>query len=82
MANQNLALQPHVIWEKAQLIAQAKKPGIAIHPRWIDQFLAHHQDHLSCHWSHPLDKFQALSATHKAIDGYFNIYMSLVGEMQ
>jgi len=35
---------------------------------------------LSCHWSRPLDKVQALSATHKAIHGYFNIYKSLVGE--
>jgi len=46
MANQNLALWPCVIQEKAQLIAQATKPGIVIHPRWFDQFLACHQDSL------------------------------------
>ena len=80
MANRNLALQPCVIWDKAQLIAQATKPGILIHPRWVDKFLACHQDCLSCHWSRALDKVWALSATHEAIDGYFSIYKSLVGE--
>jgi hypothetical protein len=80
MANRNLALQPSVIREKAQLIARATKPGIFIHPRWIDRFLTRHQDRLSCHWSRPLDKVRALSATREAIDGYFNIYKSLVGE--
>ena len=36
MANQNLALQPCVTWEKSQLITQAAKPGVITHPRWVD----------------------------------------------
>ena len=80
MANRNLALRPCVIWEKAQLIAQATKPGIVISTRWTDRFLARHQDSLGCHWSWPLDKVWALSATCEAIDGYFSVYKYLVGE--
>jgi transposase-like protein len=80
LADRNLSLTPTLVHEQALLLYQSTKPEGTLGTSWTNRFLDRHQDELSRHWSRPLDKVRAMSATPASIKRYFDTYKSIVGE--
>jgi Tc5 transposase DNA-binding domain len=80
LADRNLALTSTLIHEHASLVYQSTNPGQKLGKSWTTRFLDRHQDELARHWSRPLDKVRAMSATPVSMKRYFDAYKSLVGE--
>lgn len=80
LADRNLSLTPALIHEHALLLLRSTNPTGTLGIRWASRFLDRHQDELERHWSRPLDRVRAMSATPAAIKRYFDTYKSIVGE--
>ena len=80
LADRNLALTPKLIGEQALLVYRSTNPDGTLSPSWTDRFLDRHIDQLGRHWSRPLDRVRAMSATPGAMKRYFDAYKSIVGE--
>lgn len=79
LADRNLALTSSLIHEQATLVYRSTTPGGILGVSWTPRFLDRREE-LSRHWSRPLDKVRAMSATPGAMKQYFETYKSLVGE--
>jgi Tc5 transposase DNA-binding domain len=80
LADRNLSLTPSLIHEHALLVYQATHPNGTLGHSWTNRFLDRHGDELQRHWSRPLDKIRAMSATPAIIAKYFANYKAVVGE--
>lgn len=80
LADRNLALTPALIREHAILIYKSTNPNGTLGRSWTGRFLDRHGDELRRHWSRPLDRIRAMSATPAIMKHYFDCYKSIVGE--
>lgn len=80
LADRNLALTPALIHDHALLVYRATYPNGMLGRSWTNRFLDRHGDELRRHWSRPLDKIRAISATPAIIAKYFTNYKAVVGE--
>lgn len=80
LADRNLGLTSAMIYEYAVELLRSVDPDAKLGTTWTRRFLLRHQDVLESHWSRPLDKVRALSATPAVMDRFFQQYKSIVGE--
>jgi hypothetical protein len=80
LADRNLALTPALIHEHALLVYHSTHPGGTLGLSWTNRFMDRHGEELRRHWSRPLDKIRAISATPAIMEEYFKTYKSIVGE--
>lgn len=79
LAERNLALTPALIYEHALLVYKSTNPAGTLGTSWVNRFIDRHQDDLVRHWSRPLDRVRAMSATPSTIKRFYDTYKSVVG---
>lgn len=80
LADRNIALTSGLLYDHALLVYRSTNPDGTLGLSWTNRYLDRKQEELARHWSRPLDRVRAMSATPTTIKRYFGTYKSIVGE--